>query len=153
MRPKSERTFLATATALAMCCCAMTGYAQSATDIDNMSFFVTSDGLGDGGNLGGLEGADAHCNALAEAAGSTKSWAAYLSTSMVVDRSNGRPFKITNGISARNRIGDGPWHNANGVLIASDVDALHSSEVNINCLLYTSPSPRDRQKSRMPSSA
>ena len=97
-----------------------------------MSFFVTSDGLGDGGNLGGLEGADAHCNALAEAAGSTKSWAAYLSTSMVVDRSNGRPFKITNGISARDRIGKGPWHNANGVLIASDVDALHGSEVNIN---------------------
>ena len=85
----------------------LSGNAQSASDTDVMSFFLTSVGKGDGGNLGGLEGADAHCAALASAAGSTKSWAAYLSTSMVVDRSNGRPFKITNGQSARDRIGDG----------------------------------------------
>ena len=71
-----------------------------------MGFFVTSDGPGDGANLGGLEGADAHCAALAEAAGSTRPWAAYLSTSMVIDRSSGSP-EITDGISARDRIGSG----------------------------------------------
>lgn len=100
-------------------------------DIDKMSFFVTSTGMGDGGNLGGLEGADAHCNALAQAAGSKKTFAAYLSTSMIVDRSNGRPFKITNGVSARDRIGQGPWFNAKGEKIAEDVDSLHA-DANIN---------------------
>ena len=102
--------------------------AQSA---EEMSFFITSDGPGDGANFGGLEGADAHCQSLAEAAGSERSWAAYLSTSMVIDRSSGSP-KITNGISARDRIGSGPWHNAKGVMIAEDVDDLHSENVNIN---------------------
>ncbi len=77
-----------------------------------MSFFVTSQGPGDGANLGGLAGADAHCRKLAEAAGVTgKTWRAYLSTATV---------------SARSRIGSGPWHNAKGVLIARDIDALHS---------------------------
>jgi hypothetical protein len=77
-----------------------------------MSFFITSVGLGKGANLGGLEGADAHCAALAEAAGVTgKSWAAYLSTSTV---------------DARDRIGSGPWFNAKGEKIADDVASLHS---------------------------
>jgi len=111
---------------------ALVTYAQSQTNADQMSFFVTSVGKGDGGNIGGLEGADAHCSALASAAGSSKKWAAYLSTSMVVDRSGGRPFKITNGISARDRIGEGPWYNAGGVLIANNIDELHSPDVNIN---------------------
>ena len=102
-------------------------YAQSA----EMSFFITSDGNGDGANFGGLEGADAHCTKLAQAAGSTRTWAAYLSTSMVIDRSSGSP-KVTDGISARDRIGSGPWYNAKGVLIANDVDELHSAAVNIN---------------------
>lgn len=76
-----------------------------------MSFFVTSAGPGNGGNLGGLAGADAHCAALAEAAGATgRTWAAYLSTSEV---------------DARDRIGSGPWHNAKGLLIAESVEALH----------------------------
>ncbi|MBL4766175.1 MAG: hypothetical protein JKY94_00370 [Rhodobacteraceae bacterium] len=84
----------------------------------SMSFFVTSSGPGNGGNLGGLEGADAHCAALAEAAGTTeKNWAAYLST-----QEEGR-----RGISARDRIGSGPWYNAKGVLIANDLDELHLS--------------------------
>ncbi|MEP0960207.1 MAG: hypothetical protein ABJQ70_01165 [Roseobacter sp.] len=108
------------------------GSAQSAVDAEAMSFFITSVGKGDGGNLGGLAGADAHCNALAAQAGSSKNWAAYLSTQMVVDRSNGRPFKITNGISARDRIGQGPWHNAQGVLVAQDIEALHGDGANIN---------------------
>ncbi len=76
-----------------------------------MSFFVTSQGPGDGANLGGLKGADAHCQRLAEAAGITgKTWRAYLSTGTV---------------SARSRIGRGPWHNAKGVLIARTVAGLH----------------------------
>ena len=83
-----------------------------------MSFFVTSTGSGNGGDLGGLEGADAHCAALAEAAGSSgKTWAAYLSTQDGDKR----------GVFARSRIGTGPWHNAEGVLIAEDLDQLHLS--------------------------
>jgi len=104
--------------------------ATSAQDAD-MSFFITSDGGGDGANFGGLEGADAHCQSLAEAAGSSRVWAAYLSTSMVIDRSSGSP-EVTNGISARDRIGDGPWYNAAGEMIASDVDDLHSANANIS---------------------
>ncbi|KAG1702824.1 hypothetical protein GQR58_004314 [Nymphon striatum] len=73
-------------------------------------------GSGNGGDLGGLEGADAHCGKLAEAAGSTgKNWKAYLSTQEEGKR----------GISARDRIGTGPWHNSKGVLIAKDLDELH----------------------------
>ena len=83
-----------------------------------MSFFVTSVGLGDGANLGGLEGADAHCQALAEAAGAgDRTWRAYLSTEAPDAR----------GVSARDRIGIGPWHNALGELVASDLDQLHVS--------------------------
>ena len=88
------------------------GMAQQA----DMSFFITSVGSGNGGNLGGLEGADAHCAKLAESAGSTgKTWRAYLSTQEEGKR----------GISARDRIGSGPWHNAKGILIAKDLDELH----------------------------
>ena len=105
--------------------------AQSAVDADKMTFFITSIGGGDGANYGGLEGADAHCNALATAAGSSKTWAAYLSNSAIIDRSDGG-FKITNGISARDRIGTGPWYNATGVMVAKDVDDLHSENVKIN---------------------
>ncbi|NNE88013.1 MAG: hypothetical protein HKN05_09355 [Rhizobiales bacterium] len=94
------------------CTLPLTASAQDA----NASFFVTSTGLGDGANLGGLEGADAHCNALAEAAGmSGKTWVAYLSTQVEGQR----------GISARDRIGPGPWHNVKGELIASNLDELH----------------------------
>jgi len=83
-----------------------------------MGFFVTSTGMGDGANLGGLDGADAHCAKLAEAAGTTgRTWRAYLSTQVEGKR----------GISARDRIGLGPWYNANGELIASDLDDLHIS--------------------------
>ena len=83
-----------------------------------MGFFITSTGPGQGGNLGGLEGADAHCAKLAEAAGSTgRQWRAYLSTQE----------KGKRGVSARDRIGLGPWYNANHELIASDIDTLHLS--------------------------
>ena len=83
-----------------------------------MGFFVTSVGIGNGGNLGGLEGADAHCQALAEAAGGgNREWRAYLSTE--------EPDK--RGVFARHRIGAGPWYNARGELIAVDLDNLHIS--------------------------
>jgi len=78
----------------------------------SMSFFITSVGGGKGADLGGLEGADAHCAQLAEVAGATgKTWRAYLSTDQV---------------NARDRIGSGPWFNAKGMKIADDVASLHS---------------------------
>src|SRR5687767_367726 len=83
-----------------------------------MTFFVTSRGLGKGGNLGGLAGADAHCAALAKAEGAgDHTWRAYLSTSAA----DGRP-----AVNARDRIGKGPWYNAEGLLIAANLDELHS---------------------------
>ncbi len=83
-----------------------------------MSFFVTSKGIGNGGDLGGLAGADAHCASLAKAVGSKgHSWRAYLSTQSTDGKARGK--------SARDRIGIGPWYNANGELIASDLDQLH----------------------------
>ncbi len=85
----------------------------------SMSFFITSVGSGDGANLGGLAAADAHCSSLAAAAGSTgKTWRAYLSTTG------------GNGVDARDRIGEGPWFNANGGLVALSLDDLHYSNVN-----------------------
>ena len=94
--------------------------AQQAT----MSFFVTSVGEDKGADLGGLAGADAHCQALAKAAGSTETnWHAYLSTT--------EPGGVA-GVNARDRIGKGPWHNAKGVVVAKDVEDLHSNSSNIN---------------------
>lgn len=88
-----------------------------------MTFFVTSAGLGKGGNLGGIKGADAHCQALAQNAGAgAKTWRAYLSVTDL----NGK-----GAINARDRIGRGPWHNAAGVRIAIDVDDLHSDSANV----------------------
>jgi hypothetical protein len=78
-----------------------------------MSFFLTSAGPGNGADLGGLQGADAHCQRLAEAVGAGgRTWRAYLST--------------TDGVDARDRIGEGPWFNAQGVEVASSVDNLHA---------------------------
>jgi hypothetical protein len=89
-----------------------------------MTFFVTSVGEGKGGDLGGLEGADAHCAALAKAAGATHTnWRAYLSTT--------KPGG-DEGVNARDRIGKGPWQNVKGVVVAKSVDDLHSASVNIN---------------------
>jgi hypothetical protein len=83
-----------------------------------MSFFVTSVGKGNGADLGSLAGADAHRQALAEAAGSTKTnWHAYLSTT--------EPRGAA-GVNARDRIGKGPWQNAKGVVVAKSVEDLHS---------------------------
>ena len=83
---------------------------------NSMSFFITSAGSGKGGDLGGLQGADAHCQKLAAAAGAGKrQWRAYLSTEEAGKR----------GMSARDRIGKGPWYNAKGVLIAENIADLH----------------------------
>jgi hypothetical protein len=82
-----------------------------------MSFFVTSVGVGDGGNLGGLDGADAHCQSLATAAGAgARVWRAYLSQNAAGQLPQ---------VNARDRIGSGPWYNATGVRIAWDVADLH----------------------------
>lgn len=93
---------------------------------ENMTFFVTSVGPGKGGDLGGLEGADKHCKALAQAAGGgDRNWRAYLSTQ--APRLNDPNF-----VNARDRIGTGPWQNAKGVVIARSVDDLHSPSSNLN---------------------
>lgn len=79
-----------------------------------MTFFITSEGAGQGGNLGGLAGADAHCQKLATAVNAgNRTWRAYLST------------QGPNAVNARDRIGSGPWHNAKGVLISQNVADLH----------------------------
>jgi len=88
--------------------------AQDNTDDTTMSFFITSVGLGDGANLGGLAGADRHCQMLAEAADAGgKTWRAYLST------------QGPEAVDARNRIGEGPWYSANSFRIAQNLSELH----------------------------
>ena len=101
-----------------VCCAAVLLGLASVTpafaQASDMTFFLTSAGPGNGANLGGLAGADAHCESLAEAVGAGgKTWRAYLSTTG------------TNGVNARDRIGSGPWQNVEGVEVARDVDVLH----------------------------
>lgn len=101
----------------------LTATGASAQD-NSLGFFVTSVGVGDGANLGGLEGADAHCQTLAEAVGAgDRTWVAYLST---------QSMDGAEGVDARDRIGEGPWYNAEGVLIAETVEELHTEPNNIN---------------------
>jgi hypothetical protein len=102
---------------------AVTLAAAGAEAQDNpMSFFVTSMGVGNGANLGGLDGADKHCQTLAAAAGSGgKTWRAYLST-----QSEGGNAAV----NARDRIGAGPWHNARGAKIADNVAHLHGDTLD-----------------------
>ena len=91
---------------------------------NEMSFFITSVGSGDGANLGGLAGADAHCASLAEAAGSSgKTWRAYLSAHAAGN---------SPAVNARDRIGFGPWYNVNGVEVASNLNVLHAPNNNLN---------------------
>jgi hypothetical protein len=94
---------------------AVPAQAQSA----NTTFFVTSTGIGNGANLGGLAGADNYCQTLAQAAGAgAKTWHAYLST----QAADGKPAE-----NARDRIGKGPWQNSKGVVVAKDVTELHGA--------------------------
>ncbi len=100
---------------LVFCGLLVAGSAQAQPPTGPMSFFVTSDGSGNGGDLGGLEGADAICQNLAESVDQGQlTWRAYLST------------QGPNAVNARDRIGPGPWFNANGAQIAADLDNLHS---------------------------
>ncbi len=114
--------FLAAAGSLALSGCA-TALSDGGSE---MTFFITSVGPGKGGDLGGLEGADRHCQSLAQAAGAgNRTWRAYLST---------QAAKLTDpsAVNARDRIGAGPWHNAKGVMIARNVEELHSAASNLN---------------------
>ena len=89
------------------------------SDKGGLSFFVTSANPGKGGDLGGLAGADAHCQSLASAVGAGgRTWRAYLSA---------QPVPGAAGVNARDRIGKGPWRNAKGVAVATDVDNLHGA--------------------------
>jgi len=105
---------------------ALGGCAMLQSDADKgMSFFITSAGPGKGGDLGGLEGADRHCQSLAAAAGAgNRTWRAYLST-------QGKALNDPNVVHARDRIGAGPWYNAKGVRIGRNVDDLHSASNNL----------------------
>ncbi|MCX7893177.1 MAG: hypothetical protein N2544_12515 [Burkholderiales bacterium] len=105
----------------------LAGCATTPPGPQHMTFFVTSVNPGKGGNLGGLAGADAHCAALAKAAGAPpeRVWRAYLST-------QGANLTDPNFVNARDRIGPGPWQNAKGVVIARNVEDLHSAGNNLN---------------------
>ncbi|CAN5901387.1 hypothetical protein BH11PSE8_BH11PSE8_43620 [soil metagenome] len=122
MRRSIQLSLLAVATAtvgVLAACGGMPGSSKSA-----MTFFVSSKGAGDGANLGGLTGADKQCQSLATAAGAgDHTWHAYLSQQATA---------TVPAINARDRIGNGPWKNAKGVVIASDVASLHSAANNIN---------------------
>jgi hypothetical protein len=101
---------------------ALAGAPAQAQSADT-SFFLTSNGIGNGGNLGGLAGADNHCQTLAQAAGAgAKTWRAYLST----QAADGAP-----AVNARDRIGKGPWKNSKGAVVAKDVADLHSASNNL----------------------
>lgn len=90
---------------------------------DPMGFFITSVGSGKGGDLGGLSGADAHCQQLAAAAGAgDRTWRAYLSTPGTFAQGS---TPAVQGTHARDRIGSGPWYNAKGTLIAANLTELH----------------------------
>src|SRR5438105_9608185 len=103
------------------CCFALAQ--QQDTQPHPMNFFITSRPVAHGGNLGGLAGADAHCQALAAAAGAgNKTWHAYLST-------QARPGVLA--VNARDRIGSGPWYNAKGVMIAQDLAHLHGDTLQM----------------------
>jgi len=96
----------------------LAGASPVLAETPRMSFFITSAGPGDGANLGGLEGADRHCQMLADAVGyGDRTWRAYLSTTA----QDGQP-----AVDARDRIGTGPWYNQKGVMVAQNVDDLHS---------------------------
>ena len=111
MNKKSKLALVASVAVLAAACASM-------EPRNPMTFFITSAGSGKGADLGGLAGADKHCQTLADSvgAGGSRVWRAYLSTDTV---------------NARDRIGRGPWQNAKGEVIAKSVDDLHSKSNNL----------------------
>lgn len=125
---KNRKTVL---TGLALCGLLAASLAQTQMQTGPMSFFLTSSGSGKGGDLGGLAGADAICQNLAESAGhGDLTWRAYLST------------QGSNAVNARDRIGPGPWFNARGNRIAADVNELHTTMNRISA--YTAIDERGR---------
>lgn len=109
----------------------ITSAALAQGPVQSMSFFLTSAGSGDGANLGGLKGADAICQTLAESVDAgDHTWRAYLST------------QGENAVNARDRVGSGPWYNARGNRIATDVEQLHSVLNRISA--YTAIDERGR---------
>ena len=120
-----RNTLLIGAGALTLVSCSTMQSPQASAGKD-MTFFITSVGAGKGADLGGIEGADRHCQALATAAGAgNRTWRAYLST-------QGSALNDPKVVHARDRIGPGPWHNAKGVMVASSVEELHSAKNNVN---------------------
>ena len=141
MRTMTGWTSLLAAGSLALFGCA-TDDSQNGVN-KGMSFFVTSTNPGKGGDFGGLAGADQFCQKLAAAAGAgNRTWRAYLS-------GQGDKLNEPNVVHARNRIGAGPWYNVKGVLIAKNVEDLHSANNNINkqtVLDERGHMPNDRSK-------
>ena len=119
-----QNTLLVGAGVLTLISCSTAQSPQPSPGKD-MTFFITSVGTGKGADLGGLEGADQHCQSLAKAAGAgNRTWRAYLST-------QGTALNDPKVVHARDRIGAGPWHNAKGVTIANSVEELHSAKNNV----------------------
>ncbi len=119
---KKILTISASFTVIGLCLQPLSVAAQEAAE--SMSFFVTSVGPGSGADLGGLAGADAQCQSLADAVGAgDKTWRAYMSASTAGSESE---------INARDRIGQGPWNNVDGALIAESVEDLHSDSADIS---------------------
>ncbi len=101
----------------------LAAFAMQPAQAQSASFFLTSAGPGKGADLGGIEGADKHCQSLAQAAGAgSKTWHAYLSTQAADGKA---------AVNAKDRIGKGPWQNVKGVVIAKDVADLHSAGNNL----------------------
>ena len=120
MHGMTKKTWLVAAGLVMLAGCATTQPGPK-----SMTFFVTSVGPGKGADLGGLDGADQHCQALAKAAGAgDREWRAYLSTQ--APALNDPKF-----VNARDRIGAGPWQNAKGVVVAKDVADLHGQANNL----------------------
>ena len=118
----TRSSILASAALLAL----IVGGPAHAQQAANMTFFVTSEPIGKGGDLGGLEGADAHCQQLAQSVGAGgHTWHAYLSSS-----TNAANKAAT--VNARDRIGRGPWQNVKGVVVATSVEDLHSDSNKIS---------------------
>lgn len=111
------------AVTIVVAACGAVLLSQEKKQAQPMSFFVTSAGPGDGANLGGIEGADRHCQRLAAAVGAgNRTWRAYLSASAA----DGKP-----AVNARDRIGQGPWYNAKGARIAQGLADLHGDTLEL----------------------
>jgi hypothetical protein len=121
---RNARKLVLSLTALGLLALPVQTAGQQQAEPQPMGFFITSVGIGNGGDLGGLAGADAHCQSLAQAAGAgNRTWRAYLSTQATQDAT---------AVNARDRIGSGPWANANGLVMATSVESLHYDNSNLN---------------------